>query len=91
MITPDMITGGLCFGGASFTLRNIWQLWRDKRCLGVHWTPVAYFALWGVWNLYYYPSLDQWWAFAGGCAIVTANTIWLFQMLYYGRKNKWAR
>jgi hypothetical protein len=36
-----------------------------------------------VWNLYYYPHLDQWWSFAGGLVIVAANVLWIGLMVYY--------
>jgi hypothetical protein len=28
-------------------------------------------------------NLNQWVSFAGGCSIVLANSLWVFQMLYY--------
>lgn len=41
------------------------------------------FTLWGVWNIYYYPSLNQWCSFAGGLVIVAANALWVGLMLRY--------
>lgn len=84
-MTPDLINGLFELLGSLVLWRNVRQLYVDKMIRGVHWTATGFFAAWGYWNLYYYPSLDQWWSFAGGCSIVLANTVWLGQMLYYGR------
>ena len=85
-MTPDIINGLFEFVGSVALWRNVAQLYRDKHVAGVHWTATGFFMVWGYWNLYYYPQLDQWWSFAGGVSIVTANTVWLVQMLYYGRR-----
>lgn len=81
-----MINGAFELLGTGLICKNILRLHHDKMVRGVHWAPVAYFAAWGFWNLFYYPHLDQWWSFAGGCLIVVANAIWVGQMFYY-RKN----
>jgi len=85
MSLPDFINGGFEFLGSIVLWRNVVQLYRDKMTRGVHWSATGFFMAWGYWNLYYYPSLDQWWSFAGGVSIVIANTVWLGQMFYYGR------
>lgn len=83
----DFINGSFELFGGLFLLKNVIQLHRDKLVRGVHWVPTTFFMLWGVWNLYYYPHLDQWWSFTGGLLIVSVNAIWVGQMLYYGRKE----
>ena len=85
-MTPDLINGIFEFVGSVALWRNVLQLHRDKAIKGVHWSATGFFMLWGYWNLYYYPHLDQWWSFSGGVSIVTANTVWMIQMIYYGRK-----
>ncbi len=77
----DIINGSFEMLGGLFILLSIIKLHRDKRIMGVSWLTVAFFAGWGWWNLYYYPSLDQWWSFSGGVFIVFMNTIWLSMML----------
>lgn len=66
---------------------SVIKLYREKQVHGVSWVAVAFFASWGFWNLYYYPHLEQWASFCGGIAIVTVNTIWLAQLIYYSRKK----
>lgn len=72
--------------GAAFTLLSVRQLWRDRRIAGVHWAPTVYFFAWGCWNLFYYPSLGQWFSFAGGVAILIANALWLGSLVWFTRR-----
>jgi len=82
-MTPDSINALFEFTGALLVLMNVRQLFIDKRLSGVHWYPTAFFSAWGVWNLYYYPALGQWLSFAGGVALVFANTLWVCLAVYY--------
>lgn len=75
------------FIGSVALWANVWKLHKDKQVHGVTWYATGFFMCWSYWNLFYYPSLDQWWSFAGGVSIVVANTVWLGQMLYHGKGN----
>ncbi len=86
--TPDAINGAFEFVGAIMNFSNVIRLYEDKQVKGVNIFPSVFFSLWGIWNLYYYPHLDQWLSFAGGCAIVIVNLIWVGGALYYTRKNR---
>jgi hypothetical protein len=85
---PDLINGLFEFLGGVLICLSIYKLHKQKIVRGVSPLPVAFFALWGYWNLLYYPSLHQWFSFFGGLVVVTANTIWVIQMYYYLRKEK---
>lgn len=85
-MNPDLVNGLFEVGGSVFLWLNCWRLWKDKMVRGYSMLTTMFFSSWGYWNLYYYPHLDQWWSFAGGVSIVTANTVWL-GMMYYYRKN----
>ena len=52
------------------------------------WPIQAFFTSWGVWNLYYYPTLHQWASFVGGIFLVLGNGTWVIMAAYYERKNK---
>lgn len=75
-MTIDHINGAFEAFGALFTWRNALQLFRDREIKGVYWPITLFFALWGVWNLYYYPHLGQWLSFYAGCALVGGNLVW---------------
>lgn len=83
-MSPDVINGCFEIGGAAVLALNVKRLHRDRRIAGVHWGPTLFFALWGLWNLFYYPSLGQWWSTVGGCLLVLVNIIWLVQLGCYG-------
>lgn len=81
-----LVNGVIEFLGANALLLNVLKLYQQKQTRGVHWAGTAFFMGWGYWNIFYYPSVGDWWSFAGGLFVVTINTFWLGQMLYY-RKN----
>ena len=85
-MTPDIFNGLFEIAGGFFIGLSVKQLWRDKMVAGVSWLHAGFFAAWGYWNLYYYPSLDQMWSFWGGVGVVTMNTIWLVQLIYYSKR-----
>jgi len=87
-MTPDVINGFFEFIGGCFLCLNVKNLYRDKKLQGVSWLPTVFMSSWGVWNLYYYPSLNQWWSFWGGLWIVSVNTVWLGMIYYYYIKRK---
>lgn len=88
MTIPDIVNGAFEFGGAVVLLLNVLQLHRDKMVMGYDPKVTIFFTLWGFWNLYYYPHLNQWLSFLGGIFIVTINTIWLVMLLYYKKEIK---
>ena len=66
---------------------NVRRLHLDKMVRGVAAAPIAVFSTWGIWNLYYYPHLEQWVSFAAGVLLAVGNTTWVIQMIHYGRKG----
>ena len=86
-LNADMINGALEALSAGFVLWNVRRLLIDKMIAGISLVPVVFFDAWGFWNMYYYPSLDQWWSFAGGVLLVAANVWWTSLAFYYGGKR----
>ena len=86
MAVPDLLNGCFEFCGSLLICVNVAALYRDKCFPACAWVP-AFFFLWGLWNLFYYPHLGQWLSFTGGCGIVVANGVWAAQMVYYGRNH----
>lgn len=79
----DLINGLFeCAAGVA-VLNHCRVLYRDKIASGVSIASVAFFTAWGLWNIYYYPSLDQVLSFAGGLFVVAANATWGAMLLYY--------
>jgi hypothetical protein len=73
--------------GGILQVRNAYQIYKDKEVKGVFWPAWLFFTVWGYWNLYYYPSLGQWYSFVGGILIAVANTAWVSMAWYYTRKR----
>ena len=84
----DLINAIFEVGGAILTWKNAHRLWKDREIKGVYWPAWVFFALWGWWNCFYYPSLDQWFSFAAGLALVLGNTAWCVLALIVWTKNR---
>ena len=91
MNIPDIINGLFEFGGAGALGLNVARIYRDKAVAGFHPGYVAFFTAWGIWNLYFYPHLGQWWSLAGGIALVAVNLVWLGQIYFYLRLRRHAK
>ena len=91
MSWADLANGILETCGGLFILLSVRKLLHDRMVRGVSWVHVTFFAVWGLWNLYYYPSLGQWISFAGGVLIVSANVVWVVLLLHYTVRERWGQ
>ena len=87
-MTPDLINGLFEFTAGIMNWINVRRLYRDKEVKGYSPWVFGFFTSWGVWNLYYYPYLGQWWSFAGGISIMGSNMSWLTLAIYYHYRRK---
>jgi hypothetical protein len=87
-MSPDLVNGLFELVGGGFLFRNCWLTYKAGKVVGVSILTTTFFALWGAWNLVYYPSLDQVWSFRGGCVIMAANVLWIWLMSYYLLKQR---
>lgn len=83
----DIINGLFELVAGILFIINIVKLVKDKEVKGVSWIPTLFFTLWGAWNLHYYPSLNQWFSFAGGIFIFITNLTWIILVFYYNGKR----
>ena len=87
MNIPDIINGTFEAIAGIIMLLNIRQVYHDKKVRGISMASCLFFLLWGYWNLYYYPQLEQWFSVVGGVILVTTNTIWVGMMMHYIKKE----
>jgi len=87
----DIMNGTYEFFGGFLILLHCKTLWKDKTTKGVSITAFAFFATWGIWNLYYYPHLGQYVSLIGSCNIMLWNLVWVFFALHYRKKTHKAR
>jgi hypothetical protein len=87
MQTPDVVNGSFETIGAAMCWLNVHKITKDKKVVGLYWPVQAFFSVWGVWNLYYYPSLGQWASFLGGALLVMGNTTWTLLAAYYSKRG----
>ena len=87
MTWADNVNGTYEFIGGIFLLLNCIKLYRDKQIKGVTLATSIFFATWSWWNMYYYPSLNQWVSFSGGVLIAITNTAWVIMAIHYIRRK----
>lgn len=80
-VTPDQINGIFEALGALFVFNHCRHVLRQWQVAGVSVMSTVFFTAWGLWNLYYYPQLNQPFSFYGGEALVVANLCWVGLML----------
>jgi hypothetical protein len=86
-LTPDMINALFELVGGILITLSIRKLYRTKSAAGVHWAPVSFFTSWGVWNVFFYPMVGQWYSFYAGITVMSVNFVWLSQIIYYSRRE----
>jgi hypothetical protein len=84
----DVINSCFEFSGAIVIWINILKLYKDKEIKGILWQVWIFYTVWGIWNLYYYPALNQTFSFYAGVCLVVGNIIWCIQAFYYNVKNR---
>lgn len=84
----DLVNGLFEAVGGVLLWVNAARLYKDKVVKGVWWPAYAFYFGWGLWNLYYYPSLTQWFSFAAGLNVVLANGTWVVLAIYYLSKDR---
>jgi hypothetical protein len=87
MTVPDLVNGIFEFGIAIPLSKGVMILRTDKVIKGFYWPTICWTTVWGLWNLYYYPHLDQWMSLTGGLVVVGVNLTWLGHVFYYARKS----
>lgn len=87
MQVMDLINSLFELSAAGFLLLNVLQLRKDKEVKGVHILPTFVFSMWGIWNLFYYSSLNQWFSFVAGISVLIVNAWWLSMVFFYRKKK----
>lgn len=87
-MNPDLINGSFEFLAGIMNWINVYRIYKDKQVKGYSTWVFGFFASWGIWNLYYYPHLDQWISFYGGISITLSNMAWIACAIYYGVKKR---
>jgi hypothetical protein len=82
---PDKINGLFEAVGAILLLLNCRQIYVDKELKGMSVVPFLFYTSWGFWNLYFYPSVEAYWSFAGGFFVVLVNAVYCGMIFYYRR------
>jgi hypothetical protein len=84
----DIINASFEVIGSLACWANVFKILKDKEVKGVYWPFTFFFTLWGIWNLYYYASLNQWWSVGGAAVMCTGNAAWVWLAFKFTKKER---
>lgn len=76
-MTCDIINGAFELVGGVMTWFNVRRLLKDKKVRGVDWRIAGFWSSWSLWNVLYYPLLNQPISWLGGLVLAVGNVAWL--------------
>jgi hypothetical protein len=82
-MTPDIFNGLLEFVCAVMLCLDIRALAQDGDVAGISIGARGFFWCWSIWNLWWYPHLDQWFSFAGAVCVLVPQTLWIYLLVRY--------
>lgn len=87
----DLINGAFEALAAVSILNHCRVLYKQKEVSGVSLLSTTFFFTWGIWNIYYYPSIGQTFSYLAGISVAVANALWIGLMVKYRKPktNKW--
>ena len=88
MSAPDIINASFEVGAGFAVLHHCWCLRRDKEVRGISVLAVVFFTLWGIWNVFWYPWLNQVFSFLAGIFVTLANVLYVCKLRYYRQRGR---
>ena len=83
----DIVNAIFEFGAILGIYGHIRQIKKDKKVNGIYIPTIMFFTLWGFWNIYYYPSLGQWFSFIAGSVLALMNCAYVYLLVKYSRRK----
>jgi hypothetical protein len=85
-IPLDHLNAGFEMIGAAFRVYDCVKLYRAKHFVGGSILTVVFFFTWGLFNTFFYPSLNQSWSFVAAIFLTAANGVWILMALFYEKQ-----
>lgn len=74
---PDFINACFEFLATAVSTMSLAAIYKAKQIVGASPWPTVFFTVWGLWNLFYYPHLGQWWSTMAAVGMLIINVAWL--------------
>lgn len=84
---PDIINGTFEALASLMVLNHCRVLLKDRTVAGVSIASTIFFTLWGIWNIWYYPQLGQFWSMVGGVLVTLANLIYVALLIKFSKAD----
>ena len=86
-MTMDQTNACFELMGAAFMIPSLIKAYKEKVIQGVSILTPIFFSCWGIFNVFYYPSIFQFYSGMAAIMLFSINLIWLYQVIVYSRKN----
>ena len=87
MNLPDIGNSFFQFFGGVFVLNHCRVLLKQKQVHGLSIVSIAFFAVWGYWNLFFFTSQHLWFSLVGDLLNVTGNTLYVVLLIKYRKRT----
>ena len=87
-LSSDQFNALLALSGACFLLPSIFEAYKKKLVVGIHWSTPLFFTSWSLWNIWYFHSLDQPYSTVGALSMFIVDIVWLGLILKYRDKTQ---
>lgn len=87
MDTNDIINASFELGGGLMVIPSILNIMKTKSADGIATSTITFFTLWGIWNVYYYPAMEQPLSATAAVLLTTANLTWWSLIIRYRKKG----
>lgn len=81
----DLINAFFEFSGFLLVLPSLLKAYNLKMIRGVHIATPLFFLCWGVFNLFFYTHLDQWYSTLAAGLMIIGNLIWTWMVWVYSK------
>lgn len=83
---PDIVNASFEWGAAGAIALSIRRLFIEKVVKGYDPVTIAFFTVWGAWNIYFYgPALGLLFSWVAGVAVFVTNCVWLYYAHHFLR------
>lgn len=85
ILTPDIINGIFEIVATILMGINVLKLYKEKSIKGIYWPVQGFFTGWGIFNLFYFNSLNQKFSFIVGIFLSLVSIAWTLMAAYYSK------
>ena len=83
----DILNGIFVFCGSVLVWINVFKLVKDKEVKGISVTVQTFFAIWGIWNIFYFYHLSLPYSMIANFILGLGNATWCAIVFYFKHRR----